>query len=127
MAQWYTQLVFKGDTFLGEGLADFALVENVASTEPSVNGYEPYTLVIVSGYALYGQLRGYYALGVAHVLVDPASGQACYLSEQSARHQESVNSLTPTQRAIIRECLIRLNSEAWETSNLSFRQQLEMT
>jgi hypothetical protein len=126
MAQWYTQLVFNGDTFLGEGLADFALVEDVASTEPSVNGHEPYTLVIVSGYALYGQLRGYYALGVAHVLVDPASGQALYLSEQSASHQEPLASLTPTQRATVREYLMAFNPEAWETSNLSFRQQLEI-
>jgi hypothetical protein len=124
MAQWYTQFVFKGDTLLGEGLADFALVEDIASTELKLNGHEAYTLVIVSGYALYGQLRGYYALGVAHVLVDPASGQAYYLSEQSARRQEPVNSLTPAQQAIIRESLIHFNAEAWETSNLSFRQQL---
>ena len=125
MAQWYTQFVFKGDTYLGEGLADFALVEGVALPELSLNGNERYTLVIVSGYALYGQLRGYYALGVAHVLVDPASGQARYLSEQSAQRQEPVDSLTAAQRVIIRECLIRLNPEAWETSNVSFRQQLE--
>jgi hypothetical protein len=90
MALWYTQYVFKGDTCLGEGLADFALVEGVASLELSLNGHERYTLVIVSGYALYGQLRGYYALGVAHVLVDPANGQARYLSEQSAQRQEPV-------------------------------------
>jgi hypothetical protein len=31
MAQWFAQLVFKGDTLLGEGLTDFALVEGVAS------------------------------------------------------------------------------------------------
>lgn len=125
MAQWYTQFVFKGDIFVGEGLADYALVEGVASPELSLNGNERYTTVIVSGYALYGQLRGYYALGVAQVLVDPASGQAYYLSEQSARRQEPVDSLTPAQRTIIRECLIRLNPEAWEASNISFRQQLE--
>ncbi len=29
MAQWYAQLVFKGDTLLREGLTDFALVEGV--------------------------------------------------------------------------------------------------
>jgi len=29
MAQWYAQLVFKGDTLLGEGLTDFALVERI--------------------------------------------------------------------------------------------------
>ena len=126
MAQWYTQLVFKDDTFLSEGGIDLMGVEVVASTEFSANGHEQYTLVVVSGYALYGQLRGYYALGIAHVLVDPASGQAYYLSEQSARRQEPVDSLTPTQRAMVRDYLIRFNPEAWETSNISFRQQLEV-
>jgi len=67
MAQWYAQLVFKGDTLLGEGLTDFAQVEGVASS----NGGERYTTVIVSGYALYGKLRGYYSLGIAHLLADP--------------------------------------------------------
>ena len=106
MAQWYAQLVFKGDTLLGEGLTDFAQVEGVASpnasTALSVNGGERYTTAIVSGYALYGQLRGYYALGVAHLSVDPISDTAHYLSEQSALHQEPIDSLTPTQRAVIR-------------------------
>jgi hypothetical protein len=145
MAQWYTQLVFKGDTFLGDGLADFELVEGVVSpdaplelrtsasaelslntsTELKLNGGERYTTVLVSGYALYGQLRGYYALGVAHIWVDPVGGQARYLSEQSACHQEPVDSLTPAQRAAVREYLARFNPEAWETSNISFRQQLE--
>lgn len=133
MAQWYTQLVFKGDTFLGDGLTDFELVEGVASPNlagdegqaASTNGDECYTTVTVSGYALYGQLRGYYALGIAHVVIDSASGQARYLSEQSARRQEPVGSLTPAQRAAVREYLARLNPEAWEMSNISFRQQLE--
>jgi hypothetical protein len=57
-------------------------------------------------------------------LVDPTSGQARYLSEQSAGHQEPVASLTPAQRAAVREYLMAFNPEAWETSNLSFRQQL---
>ena len=121
MAQWYAQLVFKGDALLGEGLTDFALVEGVASP----NGAERYTTVIVSGYALYGQLRGYYALGVAHLTVDPASGKAHYLSEQSALHREPVNSLTSTQRAAIREWLIGLNRVAWENSTDTFRRSLD--
>lgn len=120
MAQWYVQLVFKGDTFLGDGLTDLALVEGV--TPP--NGSERYTTVIVSGYALYGQLRGYYALGVAHIAVDPTNGQAHYLSEQSVLRQEPVDSLTPTQRAAIRNWLIGLNREAWENSTASFRRSL---
>lgn len=125
MAQWYTQFVFKDDTLLGEGLAEFELVEDVASSDFSLNGHEQYTLVVVSGYALYGQLRGYYALGIAHILVDPASGRAWYLSEQSARRQEAVDTLTTTQRTALRERLMQFNPEAWESSSLSFRQQLE--
>jgi hypothetical protein len=121
MAHWYAQLVFKGDTLLGEGLADFAQIEGVAS----LNGGEQYTTVIVSGYALYGQLRGYYALGVAHLAVDPTTGKAHYLSEQSAFHTEAVNSLTPAQRAAIREWLITLNRAAWENSTDAFRESLD--
>ncbi len=121
MAQWYAQLVFKGDTLLGEGLTDFAQVEGVASP----NGGERYTTVVVSGYALYGQLRGFYALGVAHLTVDPASGQAHYLSEQSALHKEPVDSLTPAQRTAIREWLVGLNREAWENSTDTFRRSLD--
>ena len=128
MAQWYAQLVFKGDTLLGEGLTDFAQVEGVvapnASTGPSVNGGEHYTTVIVSGYALYGQLRGFYALGVAHLTVDPASDKAHYLSEQSALHTEPAESLTPAQRGAVRDWLIGLNRAAWENSTDAFRDSL---
>ena len=128
MAQWYAQLVFKGDTLLGEGLTDFALVEGVASPnggEGATLGSAPYTTVIVSGYALYGQLRGYYALGVAHLAIDPANGQARYLSEQSALHSEPVDSLTPAQRAAIREWLMGLNRAAWENSTDMFKERLD--
>ncbi len=121
MAQWYAQLVFKGDTLLGEGLTDFAAVAGVASP----NGGERYATVIVSGYALYGQLRGYYALGVAHLWVDPATGEAHYLSEQSALHKEPVDSLTPAQRAAIREWLQDLSPTAWENSTDGFRSSLD--
>jgi len=152
MAQWYMQFVFKGDILLGEGLTDFAQVEGVASPNPStgsplhlppaggsvgdfagqapstrvsVNGGERYTTVIVSGYALYGRLRGYYSLGIAHLLVDPVSGKAHYLSEQSALHTEPVVSLTSAQRAAIREWLISLSSTAWENSTDIFRRSLD--
>ena len=128
MAQWYAQLVFKGDTLLGEGLTDFALVEGVVSPnggEEATRGSAPYTTVIVSGYALYGQLRGYYALGVAHLAVDTATGTAHYLSEQSALHCEPVDSLTPAQRAEIRKWLIGLSRAAWENSTDSFRRSLD--
>lgn len=123
MAQWYAQLVFKGDTLLGEGLTDFAQIEGVASPG-SASGGERYTTVVISGYALYGLLRGYYSLGVAHLTVDPANGKAHYLSEQSVLHREPVDSLTPAQRAAIRDWLIRLNPAAWENSVEAFRESL---
>lgn len=121
MAQWYAQLVFKGDTLLGEGLTDFASVEGVAP----LDGGERYTTAIVSGYALYGQLRGYYSLGIAHLTVDPDSGRAAYISEASALHQEPLHSLTPAQRAAIRDWLVNLSSAAWENSTEVFRRELE--
>jgi hypothetical protein len=128
MAWWTTQFIFKGDILISEGLEPVFLgnvewtVQDHSAKSP--NGTEPYTRVIVSGYALYGQLRGYYALGVAHWTLDRTTDRA-FLSETSQRNSEPVSSLTPTQRAIIRECLIRLNPEAWEASNISFRRQLE--
>jgi hypothetical protein len=125
MAQWYAQLVFKGDTFLGDSLANWEEVNGASPSGAGMNGGERYTTVIVSGYALYGQLRGYYALGVAHITVNPDSGQAHYLSEQSARHLEPVDSLTPLQRAAVRDWLIGLNKAAWENSTEPFRRNLE--
>ena len=121
MAQWYAQLVFKGDTLLGEGLTDFALVEGITSA----NSGERYTTVVISGYALYGQLRGFYSLGVAHLAVDPASGEAHYLSEQSALHRAPVEMLTAAQRAAIREWLLGLNATAWGNSADAFRRSLD--
>ncbi|MBI3764002.1 MAG: hypothetical protein HY260_19335 [Chloroflexi bacterium] len=123
MAQWYAQLVFKGDTLIGEGLTDFALVEGVVSP----NGGERYTTVIVSGYALYGQLRGYYSLGVAHLAVDAASGRAAYISQDSALHKEEVSTLTTPQRAAIREWLVSLSPTAWENSTEMFKSGLFFT
>lgn len=128
MAQWYAQLVFKGDAFLGEGLSDLALIEGFpsedASTVPNANGDERYTAVIVSGYALYGELRGYYALGVAHIAVDPETERAHYVSEKSAMHQEPVESLSAGQRAALRNWLIDFSRTAWENSTDSFRSSL---
>jgi len=128
MAWWTTQFIFQGDTLIAEGVEPIFLreVEWMVqdSLNPSPDETKPYTRVIVSGYALYGQLRGYYALGVAHWFLDWAADRA-FLSENSQRNSEPVSSLTPMQRAIVRECLIRLNPEAWEASNISFRRQLE--
>jgi hypothetical protein len=128
MAWWTTQFIFEGDVLIAEGLEPMSLAEIEwivqETADRPLNGSERYTRVIVSGYALYGQLRGYYALGVAHWVLDRANGRAMW-SELSQRNSEPVSSLSPTQRAVIRECLSRLNPEAWETSNVSFRRQLE--
>lgn len=123
MAQWYTQLLFKGDTFLGDSLADWQAIEDVPPAE--LNGVERFTAVIVSGYALYGQLRGYYALGVAHIVVDPASGKAYYLNEQSALHRERADTLTPIQKSAIRDWLTNSYPAAWENSTDAFKKSLE--
>ena len=129
MAWWNTFFIFENDALIAEGfeppfMHNLKWITQEAAAGPS-NGANRFTRVIVSGYALYGELRGYYALGIAHWQLEKASGSA-YLSEASQRHCEPVSSLTPAQRAIVRECLIRLNPEAWETSNFSFRQQLEV-
>lgn len=126
MAWWTDQFVFQGDTLVAEGIDPVWLseAEPVVRDEGPANGSEPYTRVIVSGYALYGKLRGFYALGVAHWQLDRSSGRL-FMTEVSQRNSEPVSSLSPAQRAIIRECLIDLNPEAWETSNASFRNQLE--
>jgi len=121
MAQWYAQLLFKGEVLLGESLADLALVEGPAAP----NGGDGYTAVVVSGYALHGRLRGYYALGVAHLVVDPVSGRAAYASEASARHQEAAGTLTAAQRSALRGWLIELNPSAWDNSTEVFRKTFE--
>lgn len=127
MAWWHTQFIFRGDKLISEGLDPVPLddVEIVLQEDEPSNGTESYTRVIVSGYALYGELRGYYALGIAHWHLDRTAGRA-FISEASQHDVEPVSSLSPTQRSIIRECLIRFSPEAWETSNSSFRSQLEV-
>jgi hypothetical protein len=126
MAWWTTQLIFRGNQLIAEGFDPVPMddLELVLDDPVPGNGFERYTRVIVSGYALYGQLRGYYALGVSHWHLDQTANRA-FMSEDSQRHTEPVSSLTPAQRAIVRECLINLNPMAWETSTLPFRRALE--
>jgi hypothetical protein len=123
MAQWYTQLLFKGETFLEDSLADWQEVEE--SAPDGLNGIERFTAVIVSGYALYGQVQGYYALGIAHIGVDPKTGKACYLSEKSALHSEPVDSLTPNQKQSISDWLKHHYPTAWENSTHAFKGSLK--
>lgn len=117
MAQWYAHLVFRGDQLLGEGLQDFARVEGVASNGSG----EPYTAVVVSGYALYGKLRGFYSLGVSQIQVDRDSGVARYASQESALQKEPIDSLSSKQRAAVRRWLIDFDREAWENSTEPFK------
>lgn len=127
MAWWTTHLVFQDDRLIAEGLDPLALKDVPVETlngEGVPDGSKHYTRVIVSGYALYGVLRGYYALGVSQWYVEPAT-QRAFASEASQRDTEPVSSLTPDQRAVIRECLVRINPEAWEASSVGFRKQLE--
>ena len=126
MAWWSTQLIFHNDTLISEGIDPIWLdeFEWIANGEELPAVIEQFTKVIVSGYALYGQLRGYYALGVAHWRLDRAAGRV-FVSEASQTHTEPVSSLTPVQRGIIRECLQNINPEAWEISTYTFRRQLE--
>lgn len=120
MAQWYAHLLFRGDQLLGEGTSEAARIEGVRT-----DGHgDPYTAVVVSGYALYGKLRGFYSVGVSSILVDPQTGVASYASEESSLGKESVASLTPKQRAAIGEWLVRFDPEAWENSTEPFKLSL---
>ena len=117
MAQWYAHLLFKGDQLLGEGLEDF---DKVSGVQPGLKG-DQYTAVVVSGYALYGKLRGFYSLGVSQIHLDPSTQQAFYVTEDSSLHKEPVGSLTPAQRAAIRDWLINFDAPAWENSTEPFK------
>ncbi len=117
MAQWYAHLLFKGDQLLGEGLDDFAKVSGV---RPELEG-ERYTAVVISGYALYGKLRGFYSLGVSQIRLDPSTQQAFYATEDSSLHKEPVESLTASQRLAIRDWLMAFSLSAWEDSTELFK------
>ena len=129
MAQWYAQLAFHGDLLLGDSVADFGQVEGVAPVGPNGQskngGADRYTTVIVSGYSLYGKIRGFYALGVAHIEVDLDSGKSYYSTEESRNHLETVESLSPAQRSAIRSWLMELDQSAWGNSTEPFRRSLK--
>ncbi len=125
MAGWQTQLVFQGDTLIAESWSEAALDRIQFSPDPALAPTgEPFTLVVVSGYALYGEVRGYYALGVAHTRIDRNSGTG-YMSERSEAHQEPVSSLSAKHKQAVREWLRAFNPSAWETSTEAFKQSLE--
>ena len=120
MAQWYAHLLFKGDQFLGEGLDDF---EKVSAVQEGLEG-EQYTAVVVSGYALYGKLRGFYSLGVSQILLDPATQQAYFGTDESSLQTESVETLTQAQKTATRDWLIDFDESAWENSTEPFKLSL---
>ncbi len=123
MAQWYAHLLFRGDQFLGEGTSELARIEGVRTDGVG----DPYTEIVISGYALYGKLRGFYSIGVSFILADPQTGAASYASEESSLGRESVAALSPGQRAAIGEWLIRFHPEAWENSTEPFKLGLIQT
>jgi len=123
MAQWYAHLLFRGDQLLGEGTSELARIEGVRTDGAG----DPFTAVVISGYSLYGKLRGFYSLGVSFILADPQTGVASYASEESSLGKEPVASLTPRQRAAIGEWLIRFDPEAWENSAEPFKLSLTQT
>ena len=120
MAQWYAHLLFKGDQFLGEGLDDF---EKVSAVQEGLEG-EQYTAVVVSGYALYGKLRGFYSLGVSQILLDPSTQQAYFGTDESSLQTESVETLTQAQKTATRDWLIDFDESAWENSTEPFKLSL---
>ena len=120
MAQWFAQLLFRGDQLLGEGLDDFAEVSGI---QEGLEG-ERYTAIVVSGYALYGELRGFYSLGVSHIRLDPSTQKAFYTSEDSSLHKEPVDSLTPSQKSATRDWLTAFSLAAWENSTETFKLNL---
>jgi len=120
MAQWYAHLMFRGDQLLGEGTSEPAKIEGVRDAGDG----DPYTAIVISGYALYGRLRGFYSVGVSFIRVDPQSGVAYYASEDSSLGKESVASLSSKQRAAVAEWLIHFDPEAWENSTEPFKLSL---
>jgi hypothetical protein len=125
MAGWQTQLIFQGNALIAESWDQAGLDAILFSDDPATapNG-ESITLVVVSGYSLYGEVRGYYTAGVAHMRVNRKLGLG-YMNEQSAAHKEPVSSLSPKQKQAVREWLRTFNSSAWETSTESFKQSLQ--
>jgi len=126
MAWWYARLLFQGDRLIDAGVHDVmppaVRPDDAAPPVPPADD-DTFTSVCVSGYALYGRLRGYYAVGVGRFRLDPASGQA-FASEAGLRHVEPAGSLSAAQRAAVRVWLEDLSAEAWATSLDRFKHAL---
>jgi hypothetical protein len=132
MASWYARLLFDGDRLVDIGIHDAvteAATEALAAgpeADPSLApGARDITSVLVSGYALYGRLRGYYAIGVAHFGYDPERGR--FVGSASAlHHAEPTASLSPAQRRQIGAWLAAHAPEAWASSLDGFRRTFDV-
>jgi hypothetical protein len=124
MAGWYARLLFEGDRLIDAGTHD--VLPPAVGVRPAALDATPeelLTSVIVSGYALYGRIRGYYAVGVGRLRLGP-DGRPAFLSEADERHAESAARLTPGQRAELAGWLEGLSPAAWSDSLHGFRRQL---
>lgn len=121
MAWWHTRLLFHGDDLVGVDLD--RLVPEGSDGDPRPNGWLTLIAVQVSGYALYGEVRGYYALAVTQLAVDPNTGRTVPVDPDA--DLDPARSLTPRQKQVVREWLQNHSRTAWETSLHSFRQILE--
>ena len=124
MAWWYARLLFHGDRLIDAGLHDMLPSDVRLDTDPALapDG-EALTSVCVSGYALYGKVRGYYAVGIGHFRLDPLTHRA-YATDASANHAEPAGTLTAAQRDQVRAWLIDHDAGAWASSLDSFRRAL---
>ena len=121
MAWWHTRLLFFGDELIGVDLD--RLVPADLDGTGQTNGGLQVTAVQVSGYALYGELRGYYALGVAELAVDPHTGVTTPVDPDA--DLDPRQHLTPRQKKIVRNWLKNQSPTAWDTSLQSFKRALE--
>ncbi len=121
MAWWHARLLFFGDDLIGVDLDRLVPVD--LDSPGQMNGGLRVTAVQVSGYALYGELRGYYALGVAELAVDPHTGAAVPVDPDA--DLDPCQHLTPRQKEIVRDWLKNHSPTAWDASLHSFKQALE--
>jgi hypothetical protein len=124
MAGWCARLLFHGDRLIDAGVHDMLPGLRTTADAGAVRDGEPLTSVLVSGYALRGRVRGFYALGVGRLRLDPLAGVAV-ASEAAARHAEPATALSARQRATVRGWLEAFSPEAWSDSLYSFHRLLE--
>lgn len=131
MAWWHARFLFYGDDLVGVD-HDRLVPEDIADGQAPPE-WPRLTGVQVSGYVLYGDVRGYYALAVAELAVDLQTSRVVPVGADAGLDQASKGaggrsagqSLTPRQKQIVREWLQGYNPIAWETSLHNFKRMLE--